>query len=74
MLQRRPSNSVGNVPLLSSRPLALVFVRMDELAAAAAVVAMPIDDNAEEDAALDVIDGSAIAAHAQARAVAGEGD
>ena len=39
---------------------------MDELAAAAAVVAMSVDDNAEEDAALEVIDGSAIAAHAQA--------
>ena len=57
---------VGTVPLLSSRPLASVFARMDELAAAAAVVAMSVDDNAEEDAALEVIDGSAIAAHAQA--------
>ena len=39
---------VGTVPLLCSRPLSTVFARMEELVAAAAVVAMSVDDDAEE--------------------------
>ena len=48
---------VGTVPLLSSRPLSAVFARMEALVAAAAVVEISIDDDAEEDSALEMADG-----------------
>jgi hypothetical protein len=53
---------VGIVPLLCSRPLSTVFARMEELVAAAAVVAMSVDDDAEVDSALEMADDS-VAAH-----------
>ena len=53
---------VGTVPLLCSRPLSTVFARMEELVAAAAVVAMSVDDDAEVDSALEMADDS-VAAH-----------